>query len=110
MERENITFVKRDGTLVACLSCEIDHHTARHLRQRIDSELFLNRPKHLVMDFSGVKFMDSSGIALILGRVETAAEVGCAVNLRGLTPTLYKLVRLSGLERVKNLSITDEGK
>lgn len=105
MEKENVTFQKRDGTLVACLGCEIDHHTARHLRGRIDTELFLHRPKTLVLDFSGVRFMDSSGIALILGRVETAAAVGAVVTLRGLSPTLYKLVRLAGVERVKNLTV-----
>ena len=105
MEKENVTFQKRDGTLIACISCEIDHHTARHLRGRIDTELFLYRPRTLVLDFSGVRFMDSSGIALILGRVETAGAVGCVVTLKGLSATLYKLVRLSGLERVRNLTV-----
>ncbi len=105
MERENLTFQKRDDTLIACLCCEIDHHTARHLRQRLDSELFLHRPRTLIMDFSGVKFMDSSGIALILGRCEAARAVGAVVTVKGLSPVLYKLVRLSGLERVRGLTV-----
>jgi anti-anti-sigma factor len=50
--------------------------------------------------------MDSSGIALILGRVESAGAVGAKVHLEGLSPTLFKLVRLSGIERIKNLTVS----
>ena len=98
-------FSERDKTLTARLLCEIDHHTARRMREKIDSALFLRKPLSLVIDFSGVSFMDSSGIGLILGRVETASALGMGVRLVGLSPTLMKLVRLAGLERVKNLTI-----
>lgn len=106
MEKEIVSFYKRNRTLVAALSCEIDHHSVGRLRQRIDRELFLEKPDMLALDFSQVRFMDSSGIALILGRVETSAAVGAKVHLDGLSPTLYKLVRLSGIERVKNLTVS----
>lgn len=105
MEKEIVSFDRRNRTLVASLSCEIDHHSVGRLRQRIDRELFLEKPEVLVLDFSGVRFMDSSGIALILGRVETADAVGATVRLQGLSSTLQKLVRISGLERIRNLSI-----
>lgn len=105
MEIECVTFVERDSVLTAYIGCEIDHHTARQIRERIDKRMFLCRPKTLVMDFGGVGFMDSSGIALILGRAECAREMGAGVHLCGLSPSLSKLVRLSGIERVKNLSL-----
>lgn len=106
MEKEIITFALSARTLTARISCEIDHHTAARLRTRIDHELFLERPCVLCLDFCEVRFMDSSGIALILGRVESAAVVGAKVHLVGLSPTLFKLVRLSGIERIKNLTIS----
>ena len=105
MERELVAFVRGDGILTARISCEIDHHTARPIRERIDSETFLTRPRVLVLDLSRVGFMDSSGIAMILGRVEVAAANGGTVHLTGLSGTVMKLVRLSGIERVKGLTV-----
>lgn len=104
--REDVTFSSSRGALTASLKCEIDHHTARRMREKIDGELFLCKPNVLILDFSAVRFMDSSGIGLILGRTERAVAVGATVRLTGLSDTLYKLIRLSGLERVKNLSVT----
>jgi stage II sporulation protein AA (anti-sigma F factor antagonist) len=106
MENEIISFSRSTQSLTARISCEIDHHTAARLRQRIDRELFIERPNMLCLDFSEVRFMDSSGIALILGRVESAGAVGAKVHLVGLSPTLFKLVRLSGIERIKNLTVS----
>ena len=106
MEKELIEFSRSASTLVARISCEIDHHTAARLRTRIDRELFMERPTVLCLDFGEVRFMDSSGIALILGRVESAGAVGATVRLDGLNPYLYKLVRLSGIERIKNLTVS----
>jgi anti-anti-sigma factor len=50
--------------------------------------------------------MDSSGIALIIGRVEVARAVGATVRVSGLSPTLRKLVRLSGVEKIRELVIS----
>ncbi len=106
MEKEIVTFKREQGTLTASIFCEIDHHTAARLRRRIDRELFLSRPSSLCLEFSAVRFMDSSGIALILGRTETCAAIGATVRLDGLSRTLLKLVRLSGIERIKNLTVS----
>lgn len=106
MEREEVEFVTRGAALVAKIGCEVDHHTAKRIRERIDSELFVAKPDLLVLDFSSVRFMDSSGLALILGRVECAGVVGARVQLSGLSPQLLKLVRLAGIEKIKNLTVS----
>ena len=106
MEREEVSFATRNNSLVAKIGCEVDHHTAKRVRERIDSELFMTKPEVLVLDFSEVRFMDSSGLALILGRVECAGVVGARVHLSGLSPQLLKLVRLAGIEKIKNLTVS----
>lgn len=103
--QDDVIFTESGRELIAALMLEIDHHTARGLREKIDSRIFMARPELLVLDFSAVRFMDSSGIGLILGRAEAAAEVGAVVKIRGLSPTLCKIVRLSGVDKVKNISI-----
>ena len=104
--QENISFEKRgEDTLRALLCCEIDHHTAKGLRERIDEKLFEEKPALLILDFHGVKFMDSSGLGLIIGRAEVAAAMGASVRLVGLSSSLMNLLRLSGLERIRNLTV-----
>ena len=58
--------VESRGAVLVKLGCEIDHHSAKRIRERVDRELDLARPHELVLDFSGVGFMDSSGIGLIM--------------------------------------------
>ena len=52
--------------VTAYLSGELDHHSAREMREAIDSAIELNIPELLVLDFSGIGFMDSSGIGLVM--------------------------------------------
>lgn len=102
---DNISFYRDADSLIASISCDIDHHTARGLREAIDKKIFENQPRTLVLDFDGVSFMDSSGIGLILGRAELCRSIGARVNVVGLNPHLKKLVLLSGVDRVKNVSV-----
>ena len=45
---------------------EMDHHGARNALKEVELTIDAALPKTLVLDMSGVTFMDSSGIALIL--------------------------------------------
>ena len=101
-----VAFKENGISLIASITCEIDHHTARILRAEIDRMLFLNKPELLIMDFTAVRFMDSSGIGLILGRLDKAESIGASLRLVGLSQTLMKLVRLSGIERMKSISVS----
>ena len=103
--QEVVKISESGDTLCALLTCEIDHHTARIIREKIDKKLFELHPKVLLLDFSGVRFMDSSGVGLIIGRCTVCDSMSAYVRLKGLTGQLLKLVRLSGVEKIKNLSI-----
>ena len=105
--KENVKFSEDKSILTARLDGEIDHHLAKEQREAIDSMLFRKKPELLVLDFSLVRFMDSSGIALIIGRADIADGLGCKICVRGLSPTLKKLVKLSGVEKLKNLTVED---
>ena len=103
--KEDVKISESEGTLTAYLCCEIDHHTAKPIRERIDRALFEKKPHTLIIDFEGVGFMDSSGIGLIIGRAECAGAVGASVRVEGLSSSLMRLLRIAGLERVKNLTV-----
>ena len=89
-----------NNTLTVYLTGEIDHHSARGMRERADTELVKRRPGMLILDFSDVSFMDSSGVGLVMGRYKTAAALGCGVQVRGLKPRDRRIMELSGLKKL----------
>lgn len=102
---KDVIFSEDTGRLTARIMGDLDHHTARPARESIDRMLFETRPHTLIIDFSGVEFMDSSGLGLILGRVEKASALNCEVVLTGASPRLMKLINLSGIDRVRHLTV-----
>ena len=70
-----VEIIKRNGGITAVISGEIGHFEASGIRIRIDAELERLMPSMLILDMSGVSFMDSSGIGLILGRQRIIIQV-----------------------------------
>jgi stage II sporulation protein AA (anti-sigma F factor antagonist) len=89
--------------VTAYLSGELDHHTAKNIRETIDNAVELNMPTLLVLDFSGVSFMDSSGIGLVMGRYRNLQKTGAALQLSGMSATICKVMKLSGIEKLAKL-------
>ena len=87
-----------DDRMTVYLSGEIDHHNSRGMREEIDSRTQQCRPRRLVLDFSRVEFMDSSGIGLVLGRYRMMEELGGQLIVTGLPRHLRKVMRVAGIE------------
>lgn len=86
--------------LTAFLGGEIDHHTAKDLREGIDSAASEQKPGKLVLDFREVTFMDSSGIGLVMGRYRLMRELGGELRVTGVPSHIKKVMRLSGLDKL----------
>lgn len=98
----------REEQVTAFLAGEIDHHSVKEMRKEIDEALTRVYPKELVIDFSGVSFMDSSGIGLVMGRYKLLEPMGGVLIIRGLTPPLRRVMKLAGIEKLAQ--IEDGGK
>ncbi len=95
-----VRLILKETELTAVLSGEIDHHSAREMREAIDEAASKVRPKRLILDFSGVQFMDSSGIGLVLGRCKLMQIWGGRVVIANLPPKIEKIVSLAGLNQL----------
>ena len=93
-------FPVEDGVLNASIEGDIDHHSARETRENIDNYITNFSPKLLNMDFSGVKFMDSSGIGLIMGRYKLMNSLGGRLKIIGVPKKLERMIKLSGLGKL----------
>ena len=96
-----VTIKRKSNYLYAFLKGEIDHHTAPEIRESIDDALSSSEQcNFLVIDFSDVTFMDSSGVGMLIGRYKTMRERGGCVFAAGMTSQTEKLFRMAGLHRI----------
>ena len=91
---------REGGHLTATLIGELDHHAASDIRQNIDAAVLSCRPRRLVLNLSRLTFMDSSGIGLIMGRYRLMQSVGGQMCLEGATPSVDRMIRLAGLDKL----------
>ena len=90
-----VCFVPAQGTLAAYLTGEIDHDAAQALRREIDAQIDARMPELLTMDFSGVTFMDSSGVGLILGRGRQMSGLGGRLVVQNAPDTVRRMLDLA---------------
>ena len=91
-----VEIIKRNGGI----SGEIGHFEASGIRIRIDAELERLMPSMLILDMSGVSFMDSSGIGLILGRQRIMESFGGGVAVKNPSPSVRRIIQVAGLSRL----------
>lgn len=96
----SIKTLLEENVLTVYITGEIDHHSAGGWRTSIDREAICAHPALLVLDFSGVSFMDSSGIGLVMGRYRLVRSWEGELRLTGLSDRLYKMMTLAGLDRL----------
>ncbi len=95
-------------SLTVYIRGEIDHHTAVSVRNGIDAVLFEKRPAQLRLDLSGVGFMDSSGLGLIMGRLSVMKALGGGLLLLNPSPETMRILSLAGMERLVPIAHTKE--
>jgi len=90
----------REKALIAAPNGELDHHMAERLRSQIDAVYEKSSCRHIVLDMTGVGFMDSSGIGMIIGRYKNAEKRGGRLVLAGMDDHVTRLFELSGLSKI----------
>lgn len=93
----DIKITTDEETVTAFIQGDIDHHTAKDIREQIDEYVQDKRPRLLNLDFSGVQFMDSSGIGLIMGRHRIMQLLKGSVKVVNIPEHLKRLIKISGL-------------
>ena len=100
-----VTVKNKNKTLYFFIKGEIDHHTAPAIREAIDDGILMfETAEVIVLDFSGVTFMDSSGVGLVMGRYRIIASKNKRLKLESLSDRDYKIMKMSGIEKLAEIS------
>ena len=95
-----VEFDKRDSNLVVHLIGELDHHNAQEVRHKIDDIIDKDAIKNLVLDFSSVTFMDSSGIGVVIGRYKRMSSKNGQIAITSINNNIKRVFELSGIFRI----------
>jgi anti-sigma B factor antagonist len=86
------------GVPVVTVSGELDISNAGALEATVAS-VSEQRPERLIFDLSGLRFMDSAGIAILIG---AAASID-SVQVRHPSPAVRRVLELAGLGDVLSI-------
>ena len=107
MDIAGVKCLMNGDTLQIFIEGDIDHHTAKFIREEIDKAIYYYRPQNAIMDLSSITFMDSSGLGLILGRYTQIIQLGGNFKLINPTPQISKILVLAGVDRLIPTEISD---
>ena len=100
----------RDGVLTIFLHGELDHHEVRTSMSAIERLLDQYLPRDCVLDLSHLKFMDSSGIALILKLHRRMQGSGGRAWVENAAAQPMRVIDSSGIERLVKIAVREETK
>ena len=91
----DVSIAHEDDAVVASVRGEIDADNCEGLGERLLEDT--SDVSRLVVDLSGLTFIDSSGISELLRTSETADERGQQFEIRNPSTTVYRVLEITGL-------------
>lgn len=89
-----------DNCLMIRLPEEVDHHRAGFICENADRLLVRDDVCNVVFDFENTRFMDSSGIGIIMGRYRKIACFGGRVYAIHADRQIQRIFMVSGLNKI----------
>ena len=95
-----ITVSSQAGSATITLSGEIDHHGARAMMEQLEDAIARALPLRLTLDLSGVTFMDSSGIAVLLRALRQMNQLGGSLRVTSIPVQARRVLGAAGVGRL----------
>ena len=96
----NVIYERKDRNMRIRLSGELDHHAAKETMGKLDQLLDSVMPQQLLLDFSGISFMDSSGIAVVMRLYRRMESFGGKLILTQVPPQAKRVLITANLQRM----------
>jgi len=89
-----------DNYLMIRMPEEIDHHKSGYISERADRYILREKVDNIVFDFEDTRFMDSSGIGIIMGRYKKISCFGGKVFAIHADRQIKRILYISGLHKI----------
>lgn len=88
------------GTLHIALFGELDECSSDYVRNSIDGAIVNGKFQAVVFDMMGVRFMDSTGIGVLLGRYKILKRLDITVYITNCSVHVDKILSMSGIYNI----------
>ncbi len=96
----HISQFEQDGVLTIFYEGELDQHAARSVIDQSEDLMALYPCRKLVLELSGLTFMDSSGLAVVLHLFRTCAKFGYDFVVKGTPCQPMRVFTAAGLPKI----------
>ncbi len=94
-----------ENCLMVKLPEEVDHYRAAYICENADKYIVKDNVEHVVFDFEDTKFMDSSGIGIIMGRYKKISCFGGKVYIIHADRQIQRILKISGLYKMVEIIV-----
>lgn len=94
-----IAIARQDGAVIVTVSGRLSSAVADLFQERLMAELD-DKPTALVMDFSGLRFITSTGLRALIVAAKRARSDGYLIHLCGMAEAIREVFEVSGLLRI----------
>ena len=101
-----LTSYVQDRQLTIALTGEIDHHSAKEIMDVVSDKIDVYMPLRCILDFRDVRFMDSSGIAVVLHTLRRMNPLQGKLLLQNIPAQPYTVLRAYGANSSGWLAMT----
>jgi len=89
----------KNGTTVVKVQGDLDVATATELSEFL-AHVIKRFPKKLILDLNGVRFLASSGLAMLISALKKASESRVAFGICGLSPVVRQTIEVTTLHEI----------
>ncbi len=79
---------------------ELDEYTAKYSKEVLDNSFAQNNFNTVVLELSELKFMDSTGIGVLIGRYKSLKNRNKNIFISNPSSTVEKIFKMSGIYEI----------
>ena len=98
-----VTFDETEAGVICCLIGNLEHLSVAQFR---DAVAHLRDARRVIFELAAVPFVDSAGLGALIGGIRRTRELGGDVAVACDRPTLVRLLRTTGFDRIVTVAET----
>ncbi len=95
-----IDYDKDTYNLTISFDGEIDHHSCNEIAVVSDDAIKKYMPKRVTFDFKNVRFMDSAGIGMVIGRYKQLLRMGGKAEMKNINNEIKRIFSMVGIFKI----------
>ena len=103
-----IKYITKNNALVAKLFGDLDEYTAEYVRMSLDKILesaHFAQGSTVILDFSHVSFMDSTGIGVLIGRYKKYQKKQVNLQISNPPAQVDRILKMAGIYSLMPLAV-----